>query len=426
MFAFTIKYFFTPVRKIGWHFILFLFVFSPMAFFLANFLMSDLLFLAVIYIFLAAFIFILKRKSWIALLIFLIALFCSLHIRYSAMVFPAVFIVSFLFLKGTRRFIFIAGILVVTVIFHSQIKRMMKETTQFDQFSTGFDGWQFANNALHVIPFIDSDTAEIADKNLQALHQFVVSYKDTILEKIKQGKIATSAFLWEVGCPLKLYLQQEIARLQRPYSQLWILLGSTTYRDYGQYLMLKYPWKFMRYYYLPNMRHVFFLYSPEIFNVENSIEWKEAFAWYKLDETQDLAAKHPYYKGSAWTLMQVLWVLGWICILVLSVWAVLWRKRLRYSAGDKLVFWSLFAFGAIYYASTVFASPIADRYWAPMGCMHFAFCYILLNKLVSAMKPAPLETNPIQQVVLKKASIPTQGKGKKQGIARKTKYDTKG
>ncbi|MDR0604885.1 MAG: hypothetical protein LBG80_11345 [Bacteroidales bacterium] len=414
IFAFTVKYFFAPAKKIVWYFLLFFFVFSPMAFILANAIMSDLLFGIVIYIMLASFIFIVKQGKWIALITFLLAVFCSLYIRYSAMVFPVIFLFCFLWLRGKIRWISIAGLVIVSVIFYNQMKDLMKETTEFDQFSTGFDGWQLANNAMHILPFIDLDSQKISDKKMRELHQFSLPYKDTILESTNHGSTTTVSFLWDPAFPLKMFVYEEMRKQQRSYAHLWIELGTTTFKEYGQYLILRYPWKFMRYYYFPNMKHVFFLYNPGIISSETSITTAEAYEWYKIDESQDLTLKNPFYKGIIWNFMQVLWTLRWIFILGLSLWAVLWRKRIKYNNADKIVFWSLFVFGAIYYASTVFASPIEDRYWFPTECILFSFCYILCNKLVLCMQSNSLKNNQEQAVISnEKPVIPKQKKGKK-------------
>jgi hypothetical protein len=415
-FAFTIKYFFTPANKIAWYSLLLLFVFSPMAFILANSLMSDLLFGVLIYTLLASSVFIIKKRSeWVALAVFLISLFCSLHVRYSAMVFPVVFIACFLFLKGKMRIVSIVGVLVVTLVFHKQVKNMMNETTKFNQFSTGFDGWLFANNALHILPHIDLDPATIPDKKMRELHQFFVSQKDSIAKITKQGTRVTTALLWNPNAPLKLFLQKEMVKLQQPYAHLWIKLGSTIYKEYGQYLMLKYPWKFMRYYYFPNVKNVFFLEAPGVIHGKTSVDWPKEREWYGLDESQDLSCKNPFYQGATWKFMQVRWTLGWICILILSAWAVVWRKRLKYSRTDKIVLWSIFAFGAIYYASTIFAAPIEDRYWLPMICVHFSFCYILLNRLIRGRQTASLKSEPdrTEPILASKPVTSKPRKGKK-------------
>ncbi|MDR2087532.1 MAG: hypothetical protein LBP72_10240 [Dysgonamonadaceae bacterium] len=388
IFAFTIKYFFTPAGKTGWYLLLFFFVFSPMAFILANCVMSDLLFGAVIFILLSSFIFIIKGGKWVSLVVFSLALFCSLHVRYSAMVFPVVTVVFFFLIKGKMRWLAIASSLAVTLVFHTQLKDMMQETTGFRQFSTGFDGWQYANNGMHVLPYIKDvpDRKLPKRKEIRELHRFIMSHKDIISEKTNQGKAVTTAFMWENDLPLKMFLQKKIREQRRSYSYMWIKLGSTTYKDYGQYLILNYPWEFMRHYYFPNLAGVFHLNAPGIMYGEKTIDSQEAYDWYQLDRSQDLSCKNPFYQGFVWTFMQITYGLTWIFILALSVWATVWRKRLRFDGTDKIVFWGLFVFGVIYYASTVFASPIESRYLFPMECIHFAFCYILFNKLTTGIK----------------------------------------
>jgi hypothetical protein len=386
-FAFTVKYFFKPAGKAVWYLLLFFFAFSPMAFILANCVMSDLLFGATVFVLLASFISIVKSGKWLALIIFSLSLFSSLHIRYSAVVFPVVFLAFALLIKGKMRWLTIAASLLVTLVFHTQVKDMMEETTRFRQFSTGFDGWQYANNGMHLLPHIkDLKPQSITNRDVRELHQFLVAYQDVIAEKTDCGRRVTTAFMWESDLPLKMFLRKKMMEQRRPYSYLWIKLGSTTYKKYGQYLIMRYPWKFLRYYYFPNLIGIFHLNSPGIMHGEASINSPEACEWYSLDQSQDLSCKHPFYKGFTWTFMQISWWLTWGFILILSVWAIAWRKRLLFSPTDRIVFWGLFVFGAVYYASTVFATPLESRYLFPVECINFAFCYLLFNRIIMAKR----------------------------------------
>jgi len=387
VFAFTIKYFFSPNNKILWYLLLLFLSFSPLAFFMANSILSDLIFSVSIYLMLSGLLFIIMRQSWVGLILFSITLFCSLSIRYSAVIFPFVFIPFLLFSKGSIRWITIACSIVIFFIFYSQIKNNMKETTGFNQFSTGFDGWQLSNNALHIFPFIDLKPESIKNKNLRTFHQFLLPYKNMILERTNNGKDVTADFLWGTDLPLKQYLYKSMQELNRPYPKMWISLGSGLYADYGRYLILHYPFKFMRYYYLPNAERMFYTTHTGVMGNYKGVDAeKDIMNWYNIPEGDNLSCKNDFYGSFLAKCISVSYIFIWIAIAIIGIIGVLYRKKIKFDKQEKIAFWGLFTFGAIYYASTIFMSPIELRYWLPMACIQFAFCYILLNKFSECLK----------------------------------------
>lgn len=382
-FAFTIKYFFIPNKKYIWYILLVFLSFSPLAFFMANSIMSDMYFSSMIYFMLVGFIFIIIKKSWIGFAIFSISLFCSLHIRYSAMIFPFLLIPFLFLIKGNIKWVYIVTPIFLFFIFHAQIKRDMQQTTGFDQFSTGFDGWQLANNAMHIIPFIDLPAEKIENPNIKELHKFVIPFKSKILENTKNGSITSAAFLWDNKLPLKQYLFRSIQESYQSYPKTWIFLGSGLYRDYGSYLMLHYPLQFMRYYFLPNSLNMVYPKNAGILNKYVPLNGqKDIVNWYNLSENKDLNCKEDIYNKFLANWISISHIFIWIIIATIGIISIINRKRIKFNRQEKIVFWGLFVFGGIYYASTIFASPIELRYWLPMSCIQFSFCYILLNKFI--------------------------------------------
>jgi len=172
-----------------------------------------------------------------------------------------------------------------------------------------------------------------------------------------------------------------------PYPVAWAKLGGGIYKDYGQYIIRKNPGKFMLYYYLPTAKKVF--YSPSLGGMgsyQSPINIKEIIQWYNISEGQDMDAKHPIYEDHVVKILPISITMLWIIIAAISVIAFINRKRFTLDKEGKKIFRSIFVFGFIYYASTVFASPVETRYWLPMGAVQFSFIYILLNQLVGIYK----------------------------------------
>ncbi|MDR1202781.1 MAG: hypothetical protein LBL58_14300 [Tannerellaceae bacterium] len=257
----------------------------------------------------------------------------------------------------------------------------MKETTGLNQFSTGFDGWQLANNAMHILPYIDLPPQLIEDPQMKDLHEFSMRYTDKIVEATNNGSKVTANFLWDKEFPLKIYILTAYSVLDQPYGQLFIQFGSTLFNKYGQYLILHYPIEFMRYYYLPNMVNMFYVTHTGIMKKYTPIEANEIIQWYHL-ENKNVSCRYDLYGSFLTKSISLSGILVWIIVAGVSVYAIINRRRITFDREEKVVFWGLFAFGAIFYASTIFASPIELRYWLPMKAIQFSYVYILLNKLI--------------------------------------------
>jgi hypothetical protein len=167
------------------------------------------------------------------------------------------------------------------------------------------------------------------------------------------------------------------------YPHAWIKVGSGVFADYGRYVILHHPLKFMQYYYFPNALNIFYPSFPEIMERYSSIDtsYIDILQWYDIPENEDLSSNNDIYGSFLTQVICVSQIFICLAIIGIGVLGIMHRKKIKFNKEEKIVFWAVFAFGVIYYASTVFASPIALRYWLPMACVQFAFCYIILNKL---------------------------------------------
>jgi len=381
--ALTVKYFFPPASKWLWYSSLLFLIFAPTSFIMANWILSDLLFAVQVYCILSLFIFIIKRKSWIAAVLYVFVLFTALHVRYSALVFPFILIPFFLMKKGIIRWAVVVASIFVFFIFYSQIKASMKEIVRKEQFSTGFDGWVYANNIFYTLPHIDLKANDFRNPKLKDLHNFIMHNMDTVNQIINDNNEIGASFMWDNKLPLKQYLFKTMQEQQTGYLPTFVKLGSGVYKDYAIYIMTHYPFSFLRYYYFPNLKQTFYPY-PGCIAGGNSERPKVIYEYYNLDESDTMQASHDFLslKYGYHSAMKVLHLILWIAIAGIGIAAIVKRKKLIFSRDDKIVFWGLFGFAVVYYASSIFAAPMEIRYGISMHAIQFAFCYLLLNKLI--------------------------------------------
>lgn len=262
----------------------------------------------------------------------------------------------------------------------------MRKTTGFNQFSTGFDGWQLANNAMHVVPYIDLKPEKIKDPEMRILHQYMLTQTDVIKERTKDGSEAVAAFMWINDLPLKQFMFSYIQQTRQGYSPSWIWLGSRNYKEYGTYIISHYPLQFARYYYLPNSKEVFYPDHHEIIGKYYPINMKNVLEWYKIPEDTNMDAKYTLYSDYLDKPITISFLITWLIIAVAAVLSIVWRKQLVWGENERKIFCIIATVGIIYYAATTFASPVSTRFWIPMNAVFFGVVYILYNRIITYKK----------------------------------------
>jgi len=406
--ALTVKYFYAPAKKWLWYASLLFLIFTPTLFVMANWIMSDLLFSVQIYFIVALFIFIIKRESWVAAVLYVLILFTALHVRYSAMVIPFVMIPFFIMKKGKLRWVITLLSVLAFSVFYFQIKNSMKERVQIEQFSTGFDGWVYANNVLYVLPHIDLKTSDLKSQKLKDLHNFLMEDID-IIEKVAKERPINASFMWNNKLQFKQYIAKTINEQKSQYLQEFVRLGSGVYKDYAIHIMTHYPVSYLRYYYLPNLAQTFYPDAGCLARVDPA-KIKVIDEYYNIDTENKMQAKHhvtsnPKYNSA----IKILHLIMWIAIIGIAIAAFSRRKKIVFSKEDKIVFWGLFGFAVIYYASSIFAAPMEARYTISMHSIRFIFCYMLLNKLLGEKNNNEIKTTakqPLKDAAWKKTLFP--------------------
>lgn len=358
---------------------------SPLSLFMLNAVLSDALSCCCIFVLLAMVIVMLKEGSFPAMVIYLLTLFCSLHLRYISMFFPIAFIPVLLFV-GNKALRYSSIVLTVLcfLVFHGQICKSMEEITGKRQFSTGFDGWQLANNGLHVIPYLDEAQRRKMpdDKELAGFHKYCLSQTDYIASTLDRIPGASAEFMWDNNGPLKQCMFAYMQHYNWIYYEAWVRLGSGIFADYGKWLALTFPGKYIVHYILPNSKSAFMPYNTEIVGLRNTVEAgkSEVVQWFNVPPDKTLVSRDAVAGGILRAVLPWIEVLTWL-VLIAGVVFYFVRKRKDFSKTTRLILLLLFLFGFIYYGTTVVASSVALRYWMPMHAVKLLFAGIVFFSL---------------------------------------------
>ncbi|MBQ5996336.1 MAG: hypothetical protein IJL64_00540 [Bacteroidales bacterium] len=354
----------------------------PAALYMTFTLMSDVLFCLLIYLMLTFLIIYAHERNLVSFLGFLLAFWALLYVRYSAMFFPLAIVPMLLVLRGRVKWLLLVPVALILVQFHHNISRNMEDIYGKRQFSTGFDGWQLLNNAIHALPYIETDSLRFDELEMQNLHLFLSLRKEQIAEATRGGTEATASLMWQKDYPLKQYLgYRQTLKIDKDksYGYLWIELAGL-YRRYGTYLILHYPGAFIKHYLWPNVKQIFLPSHYDIMGPYREVAIDNTYlpAWFGLPGNLVLRARHDFFPKMTpgLTVYECLTWLLWLCAAVMLL---LKKKQLQIPAGTAWTLWLLVCFAFVYYATTTFASPVVLRYWLPMHLCKWAFAGIVCH-----------------------------------------------
>src|SRR5580692_3298124 len=249
-------------------------ILNPLVYYISNFVSSDALFMALSLFWLTSLIRSMDAPGWRGLVIQWILLLGIFYLRYVALFYPVVAAICYCWMPRGRWFRLTAmagSVLVVgaAVLVTREQTRMQTGAATFSAFS----GWQMANNALHIYPWLPVDSTVLPPAT-QPLAGYVKLYFDRLGEAMRKNPPATTAYMWDRSSPLHQYL----AEYRRPHSKLrqggdtaqlsyytaWNRVGPV-FSEYGYSLLRRHPLAFGRYYLVPSAGS-FFLSPLDVFN----------------------------------------------------------------------------------------------------------------------------------------------------------------
>jgi len=247
-----------PGPRIWWLIAAFL-VLDPLVYYISNFVSSDALFIALSLFWLTSLMRSMFTPGWCGLVIQWILLLLIFYTRYVALFYPVVAAICYCWLRRDWWFrleamagsvaIVAAGVLVTRAVTQAE--------TGAPTFSA-FSGWQMANNALHIYPWLPVDRTGLPP-GTDSLAGYVDRYflrEGPGLRLHPPG--ATTAYMWEETSPLHEYLN-DYRRRQSPlsYFKAWNRVAPVFSR-YGYFLLERHPAAFSRYYLAPSAQSFFF------------------------------------------------------------------------------------------------------------------------------------------------------------------------
>jgi hypothetical protein len=341
---------------------------------------SDSLFISLTVLWLSTLIWVLYNGNLPSALLHMVVLFALIQVRYTGLFYPLFSVCALVYVYRKKLQVALAAIpLLILWYTYSHSKSEMIRVYKTDTFSA-FSGWQTANNAFHIVPYIDLKIGNIRNPELKKIHLVALETPDSIY---KQYGI-TDVYMWDATKPGKRYFLRYVEQHETHYLISWAR-ASVYLNDYGRLLMIKYPVAYFRYFLLPNARLVFFPKWTEMLEQSELIEDKNN-DWFTLNEDDTKEQKPDLFKQYYFPIMPALTFILWILVVASLVFFALRMKRYPVSKQQKSVILFMFAFLLAYVAFHIIAAPVAVRYLLGIHAIQLALIYIVV--LFSIQKPA--------------------------------------
>jgi hypothetical protein len=284
-FYLTITYFYSTGKNTRTFLCLFLF-FNPIFLYVANYVTSDMLFIAMSTIWLTQLIWILHRPRPAQIVAQAALIFIMFTFRYNAMIYPVIAAAVFI-LSRQRTWVKVAGIVSAPILILPFIlwsSQAAKKVTGVPQFPPILGGWQWGNNAMYFRGFIEEDSAVFPTpqtKELDGIARrfFSLPYRpqDLLFSEV------ANFFIRHPEAPLKQYMTRHF-KPKTPYEsvQAWGK-SAIVFDQYGKFLIERHPWAYARYYLLVNTKNYFIppLEKLEIYNLGEDSMWDMAQFWFR-------------------------------------------------------------------------------------------------------------------------------------------------
>ncbi|HVV02759.1 MAG TPA: hypothetical protein VHC96_00990 [Puia sp.] len=382
----SVELLYSPRRVVGG--ILFIFLlFNPLSLYLANAVSSDALFTGLSLVWLTELLWLMHSPSRGRLVRQVVLLVIIFYIRYNALCYPVIAVAAFLFTRKGIGFkiVGIASSVLTLVLGAMIVGQLTKEETGVRVFSA-FSGWQMANNALYVYPYIRMERDRLPSPECRELDSLVAAYFDASGPSRRGHQPVDTWYMWNPGSPLKGYMFLRQRRDHIAYFTAWNRVGPV-FSQYGFYLLRHHPLVFSREYVWPSAR--LFFYPPmEVFGQYNEgagVVDPLAMEWFHLKSTRVWAR--------SFTAQGV--ILGWApalyLILNMAFVVAALLLLLKYRKGE---FRAAMVLTGVYFvvnaAFCIVSTPNVLRYQAGPLIWLFVFTILAYHRLFSSWNPVPV------------------------------------
>jgi len=387
----TVVYFYFTGKNTRTILCLFLF-FNPLNLYLANYITSDAIFIALSLIWLTQIIWIIHRPRPHQILIQAIVFFIAFTFRYNAMFYPLIAAAAF-FLSKQSLWLKLAGIvsgpllIIPFILFSSHAAEKMTGTPQFPPI---LGGWQWANNAMYMRGFIDEDSAQFPTPETAELDRIARQYFNQPSRPQDQlASYVANFFIRQPEAPLKQYLDLKF-RGTKDYPSVahWGKVAPV-FGEYGLFLIKRHPLAYARYYLLVNTKNYFFppLEKLEEYNVGGDEMWPIGAYWFRYQSLKIWVFSHGFqgYLLFLFTGLFAVLNLYFAVMLFLFLRRVGWKKADSSFRNILLLTTTFLLLNAVF---SIFANIIVIRYQVFPMIVFLAFTMLLTDYLEWSKKDA--------------------------------------
>lgn len=385
----TLVYFYPTGKNTRMILCLFLF-FNPLNLYLANYVSSDAIFIALSLSWLTQMIWIIHRPHPYQILVQAVVFFIAFTFRYNAMYYPLIAAFSFIISKQKMwlRFagIFSGPILIIPfIIFSSNAAKRMTGTAQFPPI---LGGWQWGNNALYMRGFIEEDSTAFPTAETAKLDHIARQYFSQPSRPQDQlAAYVANFFIRQPEAPLKQYVAQRF-RINPTYASVeqWGQVAPI-FGQYGLFLIKRHPLAFARYYLLVNTKNYFLppLEKLDIYNLGLDELWPIGAYWFGYHSLK-ITSVSKTIQGTilfVYTVLFAILNLYFFVALILYIIRGAWRRSTRmfnYTIG------LITGFLLLNFVFSVFANIIVIRYEVYPMILLLTFMMLLTDQLELTIK----------------------------------------
>lgn len=294
----TIVYFFPTGRHTRAILCLFLF-FNPLNLYLANYVTSDAIFIALSLIWITEMIWIVYRPRPYHIFLQAVVFFIAFTFRYNAMYYPLIAAAALLLSKQSIWYK-LAGIvtgpllIIPFILFTASAAKKMTGTAQFPPI---LGGWQWGNNALYMRGFIEEDSTAFPSPETAFLDRIARAYFSQPTRPQDQlSSYVANFFIRQPEAPLKQYMDIRFKHPGGSHSTAEWGRVAPVFGQYGLFLIKRHPLAYARYYLLVNSKN--YLLPPleklEVYNLGSDEIWPIAAYWFDYPSVKIKVFSHGF------------------------------------------------------------------------------------------------------------------------------------
>jgi hypothetical protein len=390
-------------------------VLNPLIPYTCNYVSSDALFLGLSIIWFTVLTGLIRDPDWWRLALQVALLFIIFNLRYVALFYPVVAVLTILMMEVGRRhgdrvapvvrreggagatgvtwwfrLVGVAASIGIVALGVVLVKQVTRRQTGADIFSA-FSGWQIANNALNIAPNIDMDTADLSSPQCRELARMVGAYFEKAGPALRAGPHGlTTAYMWDRSLPLHQYLKvfrRTGGAGAAGYFIAWNRVAPV-FTGFGYSIIRRHPAAFLHYYCWPSAKG-FFLPDLDVFAVYNcGNDTVDAVAsdWFGYGTTKPKVWSATA-QGRLLAPMPWFYLLLNIGFVVVALPLLGWDTRSRARRARNQLLSRCFQLAAAFLVANacfcIFASPSVLRYQVLPMILLFVFIVCALSHLIN-------------------------------------------